>query len=441
MLHILLFLGSYASFFIMSFISMPIFAFVLYQAVYFFNPDKRWWGTQIPDLSYSFFTVVLMAFLLLIKFKEYNANKLLSVPQLRWAYILVFLYALASFYAVSPDLHQKALTFYFKLIVIISIAYKLCDTCKKLDIALYGYIFGAWYISFYAFQTGRNSGIRVEGIGTVDSPDANGLAAAIAPSAVIALYYFWVSTNKKIKMLMLVAGAFIANAIVLINSRGAFLAVAASAGYFMCYMYFSKYQRKYQKLAAVGLTIFGLAGTLVVVDASFIERITGMTEDSQIDTSEAESGATRFIFWKSAIDMSFDHPFGAGYQGFNAYAPIYIPADVNTGGSIHRTVHSSWFETLTEIGYLGLFAFIMMIYSCFRTAKLCKNKLVKDDDIDNYFKIIALEAALIAFIVAMTFLNRMRAEILYWCVLYIACAYNIYVLKAPKVADTKVKNA
>ena len=49
--------------------------------------------------------------------------------------------------------------------------------------------------------------------------------------------------------------------------------------------------------------------------------------------------------------------------------------------------------------------------------------------VDEYFKIIALQGSLIAFVIAMTFLNRMRAEVLYWLIMFSAAAYNVYVLK------------
>tara|TARA_B100001013_G_scaffold339455_1_gene261510 strand:- start:673 stop:1038 length:366 start_codon:yes stop_codon:yes gene_type:complete len=108
---------------------------------------------------------------------------------------------------------------------------------------------------------------------------------------------------------------------------------------------------------------------------------------------------------------------------------MYIPEGVDTGESRKRSVHSTWFETLTEIGYVGLFALIMMLYACYRTSNITKRALKERVDVDNYFKVIALQCALLAFVVAMTFMNRMRAEILYWCVLFIACAYNIYVVR------------
>lgn len=428
MINILLFLGSYAGGIFYSIFASPMFIFALYQAVYFYNPQNRWWGSSVPNLPYSFIVVVVMGLLFMRSFGQYNQNRLFQMPQFRWMYLLLVLYGLASFYAILPNGHNQAFVYYLKLIVIISIAFKMCQSDRDLNIMLYGYIYGAWYICFMAMQKGRNGAGRVEGIGTVDSPDANGLAAAIAPSAVLCLYFFWTATNNKIRLLIAIAGAFIANGVVLINSRGAFLAVALSCGLFMWHMYFSSFQRKYQKAAAVGITLVGLLGAVAIVDKDFIERMHTMTTQSSEDV-EKESGATRVIFWQSAWNMAKDYPFGKGFQGFNVFAPIYIPEGIDTGESRNRSVHSTWFETLTEVGYFGLFAFIMMLYACYKTSNITKKALKERADVDSYFKVIALQCALLAFVVAMTFMNRMRAEILYWCVLFIACAYNIYVVR------------
>jgi hypothetical protein len=406
----------------------PVFAFVLYEAVYFFNPESRWWGKMVPDISYSFYISVLLIIFLITNFEKTKENSLMAIPQFRWAYVILFLYCIAYTYAAIPILHYNAMVNMIKLFIVISIAYKLCDTDKKLDYVLWGYILGAWYISFYAWQIGRNSGGRIEGIGTVDAPDSNGLAAAIAPSLVLCLYYFWISGNKYAKGAFVIAGVFIANAIVLINSRGAFLGVAISIVIFMYYMYFSSFQRKYQKFSAIFITLAGLSGAIYLADDAFIERIYSISDETEVD-EEKESGATRMIFWAASVEMAKDHPFGNGFRGFNVYAHLYIPEGVHTGGKVNRTVHSTWFEALSEIGYFGLFSLIMMLFYCAKTTQNCKRQLKIDQQVDQYFKVIAIQCALVAFMISMTFMNRLRAEILFWCVMYTGIAYNIYILK------------
>jgi hypothetical protein len=427
MLNVLLFYSTYLAGFLFTFKRSAAFAFAIYQAVYYFHPQNRWWGSMVPDLSYSFFTVMLMFAVFALNFKDLNQNQLLKSPHMKWIYFILFLFGITSFIAVIPGFHQFSLTNFFKLVIIMSVAYKLVNTAKDIDYILLAHVFGGWYLSFVAFQIGRNSGDRVEGIGTVDSPDANGAAAAIAPSIVLALYYMWITKNKIAKGALALACLFMVNAIVLINSRGAFLGVACSILYLIYHMFFSKFQRPYQKAAVIGIVVMGLLGVIRVADDSFVERMNSIFT-SEV-SSEQESGATRTEFWKAAWEMAKDHPFGAGIGGFQFYAPSYIAQDVNTGNSRNRAVHSTWFEALSEIGYLGMGALIAMLYCCYATNRKCMQVLRRQNRVDEYFKVRAIEGALICFIISMTFLNRMRAEVLYWLILYCACAYNIYVLK------------
>ena len=428
MLSVLMFLATLVGGFIFSLRHSIAISFVVYQAIYFFNPEKRWWGNLIPDISYSFFIVLFMAFLVVINNKMTKHNKISSVPPLKWAIVVMITYTISYFYAIAPEFHYLFMIYFIKLIIIMCLAFKLISSVKDFLYVLNGYIFAAWYVSFYVFQIGRNSGNRVEGVGLVDSPDANGLAAAIAPALVITLYSFWTSKKYIWKAAYAIAGIFIANAIVLINSRGAFLAAAVSIIFFMYYMYTSSFQRKNQKKIAVFITLAGLSGAVYLADEDFINRVTGITEEVD-KAEEQESGATRMIFWKAAWDMTKDHPYGNGYRGFNYLSPLYIPEGIDTGGNRSRSVHSTWFETLTEVGYLGLLFFILMLWSAWKHLNKVRTYLRDNQLVDEYFRIIALQGSLLAFIVAMTFLNRMRAEVLYWLIMFSAAAYNVYVLK------------
>jgi len=383
---------------------------------------------MIPDVSYSFFVVLMMALMLVANYSKLKKNHLMKVSQFKFALLLLCLYAVASSFAVYPEEHAKALKYFAKLLVIIFIAYKLCGCKKSLDLVLYGYIAGAWYLSFYIFQVGRNSGGRVEGVGTVDSPDANGVAAALAPSLVLALYYYWVNTKINLKLIFALAGIFIANALILISSRGAFLGVAVSVVFFLFYMFFSSFQRKNQKFSVVFILVAGLGGGVYLADDAFIDRMLTIKQEQQVDV-EKESGGTRVYFWRAAIDIAVDYPMGSGYRGFNFYAPRYLPEDLDTGGSRSRSVHSTWFEALTEIGYIGFLALVGMLALSLLSLNKVKRDVRAKGLVDDYFKMIALQASLIAFVVCMTFINRLRAEILYWLVLYSAIAYNVYILK------------
>lgn len=429
MLTVILFYSTYIGGIFYSFYRYPILAFVTYQAVYFYNPNERWWSSLVPELRYSFYISAIICLLFVFNFKEANKNPLFKIPQFRWSYAFFSCFVFAAIWSPFPEVHTYAIEVFAKLLIIVSLAYKLCDTPQKLNWILWAYIYGSWYISYLAFQLGRNSGNRVQGIGTVDSPDANGTAAAIAPAIVVCLYFIWKSKNKWLKLAAAIAAVFIANALILINSRGAVLGVAVSVFYFFSILIFSKVRLPKQRRFVLVMLTFSIVGGIELADEGFIERVETMFVDkSEIDFTE-ESGATRILFWKAGYEMAKDYPFGAGARAFVYYSPIYIPQNIGTGKTRNRAVHSSWIESLTESGFIGLFCFCMIFWSSFRTLNICQKKFKTNGDGQNYHLVIAIKAAIICFMITMTFLNRMRAEVLYWLVLYSACLYNIYILK------------
>ena len=443
MLQLLLFILCYFGGFISSFLYHRGYAFATYQLVYFFYPHgpSRWYSASLPMIPYSFTTVALMMSVYLLNFKECNKNRLMAAPQLVCAYIFGAYFYLLGFFgaAVNPERHNEFSILFIKTLIIMSIAYKLINTEKILNVIIFAYIGGATYMGLLVNQVGRNSRDRVAGVGTVDGPDTNDMAASIVPASVLALYWFWMHSTLKIRIPMVISGALVVNALVLINSRGAFLGVIGCCGYFMLHLWFSKFRRKGQRLGVVVLTLLGISSLFIVLDESAIERFYSISDDAEASEEDSESGGTRMFFWAAAYEMSKDYPLGMGFKGFNKFSDEYLPPDLDTGGSRSRTVHSTWFQTLNETGYPGLIIYLLMWLYCFRTLRQCRKVAIKQNNFELYYKFIALEAALIGYMLPQTFLNRMTAEVPYWIILFSACAYNIYVLKEKQVTSSNPK--
>lgn len=439
MLHVLLFLGTFLLGILLAFTKNPAFAFSLYESIFFFNPAERWWTSSVPALPYSLIVVLVFFTVFLSNFKYAKLNNPFQVPQLRWMYVLVFMYLVVNLWAVFPAMNMDFSIIYLKLAVVVTLAFMLCTDEKKLDLYLYGYLYGSWYISVLTYQIGRNSGIRVEGIGTPESGDANFTAASIAPSLIFAFYYFWKYEKKWQKLIFAIVGVVILNGLILINSRGSILGVAAGMMFFFYHLYFSEIKKKYQRFTVIFIILVGLAGVLRLADSSFTDRMLGIKDQAEL-SEEKTSGSTRVFFWLAAMDMAKDYPFGKGVNAFYYYSPFYIPESVNVTSnskSVNRAVHSTWFELLTEVGYLGVLAFILMLMSSFKSLTKCQNLFKSKNDIDRYYKIIAIKSSIITFMVAMTFINRARGEVLYWLIMYSAVVYNIYVLKAGNYSRLK----
>lgn len=437
-MHALMFILAIGGSLLVSIFYSPVFAFIAYQSVYFINIENRWWRYMLPSLSYSMIAVVVMMLVLLFNRSNLPTNNIKDVAPLKWMFALGAIFIFVSYFAVLPEYHSPYRDDFLKLIITCALAFKLITDEKKIDYVLYAYIFGCWYIGLVALQTGRNFGDRLEGIGPIDAKMSNGTGSVLAPCLVLCLHYFYFAKSKIQKGLIAFAGALTANGLVLVNSRGAFLAATCSLAYYVFMLYRNPLksiaqrskvtqvikQTKYRKLKVIILIFFGLASVVYVADDSFIERI--QTIVVQKDTKK-ESGSTRMYFWKAAWEMTKDYPMGVGIRGFEYLAPNYIPVDVDTGRSRNRSVHSSYFEVLSEAGYLGLAAFILMLYSSYKLTKITRRVLKEKLMEKQYFQIVAIEAMLLSLLVSSIFINRSRAVVLYWFVAFLCSAYCVYV--------------
>jgi len=414
---------------------LPVASFLVYQLVYFLNPDDRWWSTSIPGIRYSFTVVAIMMLTLAVNYRSYTARAAWrKQPILQWLVAILAMYMFMQNFAVVPHLHQRFVIDFAKLVVIIFIAYKLVNTERALNASLWAYVLGATYIGLMAYQTGRNSGNRVEGIGMVDTGgDSNMVAAALAPSLVILIYMAWMG-NRKVKVLALACGALITNAIILINSRGAFLGVVVGSGFYLFYMLFSKYRRKGQRGMAVLIILTGLGGGLYLADDTFWDRMYTLTLAQE---DAGASGSHRVDYWMATFDVLSDYPMGVGIEGFQVVSEQYLPSRYFVNRDIGRAVHSTWFQFLGELGWPGPILFGGLLMTVAILSKKTKNVLIEKSQYENYFKMLALEGALLTYLVCATFIDRSRAEVLYWLILFLAIGINVYYLQS----KNQIKNS
>lgn len=409
---------------ILPFIYGAHWAFYLYEITYFLNPNNRWWSSLIPSLPYSKITVIIMILIFIINNKKYQKNKLTNLPQFKWFILLLLSYVLVDFYAILPVMHHSALIEFAKLFLIIGLAYKVLDSEKKLEWALFAYMLGATYLSYETYNVGRDSFGRVEGVGLVDAPDSNGASATLVPVLPLLIFYFWFG-SKKVKLAIVIAGGLIVNALILINSRGAFVGGAASVVYLLWGMFNSKLKVRFQKLMVVTLIIFGIAGLSILIDDTFYDRMLTLTNVED----EKTSGSHRFRMWLSTFELIGDHPFGVGAYGFEALSRTYVDEELFIGGQQTKAVHSIWFQSLSEVGLHGFVFFIMIIISTFIMAKRALRACEDNNNLYQYYLMYALLSSFIGVLVTSTFINQFRVQLVYWTILFIACFHSAVVVR------------
>ncbi|MCU7555624.1 O-antigen ligase family protein [Alteromonas sp. ASW11-19] len=420
----------------------PSIGFYFYEVNYFLNPRARWWFSGVPSLNYSFIISSLILVAYVFHLRKFTNNTFARFPGFKW-FVLIFLsYVVALFWAVSPEQHSRFTYELLKQVIIIVVAYRILDSEAKLKYALLFYAVGAAYIGFEAMNVGRDSWGRVEGIGMVDSPDSNSTAASLVAILPVLIYFGW-RLNWKYKVAVAILGALIANGIVLINSRGAFLGAAVGVGYFLMFMMFSKYKLPKQRVMLLVIFV-GVAGaTIRVTDATFWERMA--TIDDKSSKESEGSGGRRINFWLATFDMLEDQPQGIGIFGYQTWSPFYLKDDsyfedvIRDQGVKFRAVHSIWFQALAEIGWHGFIFFLALLLSLWRGVLKARKLAASVGNLDMYYMGVAIEAGCISFLLAASFIDAFRIQLLYWLILY--CATYCAIVNGRLAPNTETETA
>jgi probable O-glycosylation ligase (exosortase A-associated) len=189
------------------------------------------------------------------------------------------------------------------------------------------------------------------------------------------------------------------------NSRGGLLALAMSAGVFIAL------RRNRAKPLLILATFIAVGLPFVPVPDGYADRI--KTIATYEDIGE-DSALGRLHFWEVARHMASRNLFGVGLGGYNN---AYDRYDFSRGfyGS-GRSVHSSHFQVLGELGYVGLVCwvalFVLTYRSAFRVRRFADDSRLSADEA-LFFRMTA-DATIISitgFLVGGAFLAASRNEI------------------------------
>jgi O-antigen ligase len=281
-------------------------------------------------------------------------------------------------------------------------------------------VLGALSWGWDAYSNPHFESGRLVAIGGPDSFNDNEAAAHVIPTLPFLALFFW-QGNKWQRVLALVAAPFIVNMLILCNSRGATVGVAVALVAGLLLMNW----RLRLRLALVALAAVPLVVSLV--DQRFIERQLTLMQfmEEGLDGQELQNdGAAneRVLSWKGGLRLIGDRPLGVGGGGYDLLSPVYAPEVVEAHEGELRAVHNTYLWAAADWGVAGLVALLGFIGSALLTLHRIRRRTASE-----VFKLesLTLEIALIAFLGAAVFINRMYAEILYWLVALAASLANI----------------
>jgi probable O-glycosylation ligase (exosortase A-associated) len=196
-------------------------------------------------------------------------------------------------------------------------------------------------------------------------------------------------------------------------SRGGFLASGVLALHFLM-------RAKRRVLATVGALVAVALISSVLPDA-FWQRMNTIPTMGAARESEDVSILGRLHFWEVAVSMANDRPLtGVGHTAYNF---VYDDYDTSRGAfGEGRSVHSSWFGILAELGYPGFFCFVLLCGGALLTTRRVRRRARTDARLTTLADLAAgLEGALLVFLVGGSFVPMQYNEMV-WHVIILCLA-------------------
>lgn len=321
----------------------PFVGALLWCWISFMNPHRETWGfaTSLP-YAMVVFGVTVLACILAREPKRFAANGVTLL-------MVVFgvLVTLTSFATLAPE----AATWSkwdrtIKTILGALLVACLLTTRERIHALLW---LMAISLGFYGVKGGiftlmTGGGFRV--IGPPDSmiADRNHLAVAILVAVPLLNYLRMQSRHALVRTGLLAAMGLMVVSAVGSQSRGALIALAATALVF--------WWRSRGKVVSGILMAAVLAGTINFMPQSWVNRM------NTINTFQEDASAMgRVRIWEASWKIALDRPLtGAGFRG-----PYFQHVVNNVApGITARAVHSIYFEVLGEHGFPAFFAWLGM---------------------------------------------------------------------------------
>ncbi len=311
----------------------------------------------VPTVEVFRFSAILTLSSWAFLFLSPNMGRLsaaLRVPFI-WLYFLLLMWALlghlfgldpARSLEVLQDVHlRNALFLLFLLSTMTSFA--------RLEMALAANALGAAVLAFFYIK---------QGTPTLWTPvrtyDRNDLALLFNMSLPIVLWFLGLQKTTRAKFGFGLAAAALGFCVVMSQSRGGFLGLAA----ILLYLIFTERGVPLRYRLA---PVFAFAAGLMLLPAEVSDRLRTLT--SLESDYNVESATGRMEIWKRGMEYTRDHPiFGLGLTNFPIAEATLSDEARQFGGRWKASVaHNSYMEILAETGIPGGMLYVGMIGAMF----------------------------------------------------------------------------
>jgi putative inorganic carbon (hco3(-)) transporter len=411
----LLWLASYCAAAVGSFVN-PLFGTLGYLLEYYQRPELRWWGKELPALRWNLMMSVVLGLSFLIRrgsLRELVPTRNLA---LRWLLTLaVIMILVTATVAVDTDRSYEWMVQWMKMAIVYPLLIiATVRTRRAFDAFAVTHMLGAFTWGWQAWMDPKRAQGRLMAVGSGDTYNDNEASSHLLTVLPLTLVYMFTAKGLALRAVGLVAAPFVMNTLILCNSRGAMVGLAAATLAAVYMVGSGKRIRLVVAAAAIAL------GGLSLTDQTFIDR-----QNSTADYEQDASANERLMSWKGGFQLAKDHPLGVGGRGFHILSPIYIPEVVAAHGGDPRAPHNTYVMAISEWGVLGLLSFVSIYISAFIMLWRVKKSALPSEEGFYYWRAFAIQLALVALLVASCFVDRVYGEAGYWMVALSYCLYRL----------------
>ena len=372
--------------------------------------------------------IATIATILIYVFSKLSAGeKLITWPlemkmvALIWALGLIFLP-----FAVSPqDSFDVLFDPFIKTVIIFIMLINLVDTPKRLHLLLHILVVCQLLYAISAIKTFLEGGYsesasfhyRIQGWGTLFA-NPNDLASVLTvmlPFAVV----FGLTRRGWVRLFYFACAGVAAVAILCTFSRSGFIGLVLSVGVIVWKLSGGRRVRVWLAvLVVVGVLSLAMPGKYVTRLATIFNPQTDTTHSAQ-ERQEVLRRAATLAVSRSVV--------GVGMGNFHIYSIREMKA------------HNSYLETASELGVVGLIAFLILIFTPIRSLRRIQRETKaggSGPERELFITSVCFQASFVAYIIYSFFGSIQYFNFLYFGVAYVVAFQRIYAAAASAKAGT-----
>lgn len=385
----------------------PVYGVFTYFFEWHNHPPYFWWGSQLPDLRWSFMIAIVALGSLIVNRSKLSPITKIDLKPGFWLLLIVLnAYFVSLLFAVDQAKSLDKSIEWTKIVVNFFVMIFIIRSYKDYRMMIWILILCVANWGFISFEVGSNRDI---GVIAPNATEENAIAAHVVTILPFFGVYF-LQGRKWEKLFILLAVPFCLNLMILANSRAAFLSLLVISA---VVIFLTKGKIRFAVI--LGLVLGSLV-FLKLTNEQFWHR-----QDSTFKRMEENRPEPRYFIWQGAIKMFKDHPFGVGGAGFAILSMDYIPET-----DIPRSQHNTYLAFLTDWGFLGLILYLGFLIQTFMVTFKIKRLTKRLPGFQKYnLEATAIQLALISISVAGLTHSRQYAEVVYWLSAFSIMLLNI----------------